>query len=387
MQIIEDQPGKAKNPPKKKEPHIPISVVTGSRDITTVSPELRAHLRKGSPSATSAIPDAFADLANVLEKAGTDIDWKGWKSKTSRQQLAIAQRAGLSHEDQRILLNASPHYVETIARTQDVFANRYDLGITTEDARSVAKELFAIAEERDAAISRTGKYENDAVFAPKAMRWLDEKEEKILKDLQENTNETGQGTWYNRENSEPAATNGNDGATSNKKAIEYIQVPGQGNIGATSNNAAVNCYGYILMTLGIETTDGNYDVQPGMLSQTRQGDHAHAEVFNEVVNKDIEAITDFIIRDIEQTGRSAREISSYTDAADNEVVIAIKTNNPNSLMPDYHCAVLLPDGSWADKPGIGKDSRVGRIKEPDESWGNWWKKYDSETTYLAIFNP
>lgn len=29
------------------------------------------------------------------------------------------------------------------------------------------------------------------------MRWLDEKEEKILKDLQENTNETGQGTWYN----------------------------------------------------------------------------------------------------------------------------------------------------------------------------------------------
>jgi len=29
------------------------------------------------------------------------------------------------------------------------------------------------------------------------MRWLDEKEEKILKDLQENTNDTGQGSWYN----------------------------------------------------------------------------------------------------------------------------------------------------------------------------------------------
>lgn len=194
---------KSQNSEQDKAPHIPITVVTGSRDITTVSPELRAHLRKGSPSATTAIPDAFADLANVLEKAGTDIDWKGWRSKTSKQQLAIAQRAGLSQEDQRTLLNASPHYVETIARTQDVFANRYDLGITTEKARSIAKELFDIAQERDAAISRTGKYENDAVFAPKAMRWLDEKEEKILKDLQENTNETGQGTWYNGGNSEP----------------------------------------------------------------------------------------------------------------------------------------------------------------------------------------
>ena len=97
----------------------------------------------------------------------------------------------------------APHMVETIAKVQDVFAKRYDLGLSVDDARSAASDLFDIASERNDAISRTGKYANDAVFAPKALRWLDEEEEKILKNLQENTNEAGQNTWYNGEGSEP----------------------------------------------------------------------------------------------------------------------------------------------------------------------------------------
>ena len=186
-----------------KAPHIPISVVTGSRDITTVSPELRSYLQKDSPSATNAIPKEYADLANVLEKMGSGIDLSNWARMTTKQQLALAQKIGLSDQDQQTLLNTAPHYIETIRKIQDVFANRYDLGITLNDARNVAIDLFEIANERNEAISRTGRYENDAVFAPKALRWLDEKEEKILKNLQENTNEVGQATWYNGGNSEP----------------------------------------------------------------------------------------------------------------------------------------------------------------------------------------
>ena len=39
------------------------------------------------------------------------IDFKDWADKTAKQQLTIAQRAGLSAKDQQALLNASPHYV------------------------------------------------------------------------------------------------------------------------------------------------------------------------------------------------------------------------------------------------------------------------------------
>lgn len=385
--ILGNQTEGSKGSVPVKDPYVPISVVTGSRDITTVSPELRAFIRKGSPSAATAIPEVYADLANVLEKIGSDIDMKGWAKLSAKQQMAKAQRAGVSEKDLRILLNAAPHMVETIAKVQDVFAKRYDLGLSVDDARSTASDLFDIASERNDAISRTGKYANDAVFAPKALRWLDEEEEKILKNLQENTNEAGQNTWYNEGDSGASAKDSSDGSSPKNNPVKYIQVPGQGYIGASSNNAAVNCYGYILMTLGIETADGNYDVQPGMLSETRAGDHAYAEVFYDVVNKDIDTITDFIKRDFKKDGKSVREINSYTDATDNEVVVAIKTTNQDSIAPDYHCAVLLPDGSWADKPGIRSDSRVGVIKEPDNSWGNWLRKYDSKTVYVAISNP
>ena len=188
---------------RAKDPYIPISVVTGSRDVTTVSPELRAYLQKGSVSATTAMPQEYADLANVLEKAGNVIRFDEWAELTAKQQLAAAQRAGLSLEDQQILLNTRPHYVETIAKVQDVFANRYELGITLADARGAAKELFDIANERNEAITRTGKYEKDAVFAPKALRWLDEEEKGILDNLTKNASEQVEPKWYNGENSEP----------------------------------------------------------------------------------------------------------------------------------------------------------------------------------------
>ena len=148
---LENDNSTSSKPPKTKEPHIPISVVTGGRDITTVSPELRAYLLKGSPSATNAIPGEYADLANVLNKASDVIDFENWGDLTARQQLEIAQKAGLSNQDKQTLLNTSSHYVETIAKIQAVFANRYQLGISLTDARNVAKELFDIANEKEEA--------------------------------------------------------------------------------------------------------------------------------------------------------------------------------------------------------------------------------------------
>ena len=122
-----------------------------------------------------------------------------------KHRLIIAQCADLLGEDQRALLNASLYVVETIAKVQDVFANRYTLGITVADARNAAKELFDIANERNEAITRTGKYENDAVFAPKALRWLDEEEKGILDNLTKNARETDVDTVYTGGNPDLAA--------------------------------------------------------------------------------------------------------------------------------------------------------------------------------------
>jgi len=141
----------------------------------------------------------------VLEKAGDTINFDQWADLTVKQQLDIVQKSGLSEADQKALLNSSPRYVETIAKIQDVFANRYTLGITLADARNVAKELFTIANEREEAYMRTGKYEQDAVFAPKALRWLKEKEDKILDNLTNKTNESGWDTLYNGTNADLAA--------------------------------------------------------------------------------------------------------------------------------------------------------------------------------------
>lgn len=199
--------------------------------------------------------------------------------------------------------------------------------------------------------------------------------------LGKDTNKTGQPTWYNGENSSDTDDNTETMPAANFDG--YIQVPGQSRFGPKSNNPAVNCYGYILMNLGIEPNDGNYDIQPGQLSENKEGDHAHVVVFGALTNKDLETITDFMIRDFEKSGKDVRIISSYKDAKADETVIALK-NKDFVLNPDYHCAILLDDGSWADKQGTGNDSRKGAIKDPDKDWGKWWNRYSSETVYLAI---
>ncbi len=382
----DDKGSKGQVAGRAKDPYIPISVVTGSRGITTVSPELRAFLLKGSPSATTAMPQEYADLANLLNKAGSTIDFQNWADKTAMQQLSITQKAGLSLKDQQLLLNSSPHYVETIAKVQDIFANRYTLGITVADARNVASELFDIASERDAASRRTGKYANDAVFAPKALRWLDEEEKNILDGLGKNTGETGQGTWYNGEDSQQSGSDDRPSATQNGSSNGYIQVPGKEMIGSGRNNPPVNCYGYVLMNLGIQPSDGNYDVQPGMLSETRVGDHAHAEGSDRALNTDTETIIEYIIRDIEKTGRDIRVIESREDAAEGEILVALKNDNFFFGGDQYHVAIQLPDGTWADKRGTGYESRQGEIDNPDGPWAaEWWKYvYDTETYYFAI---
>ena len=241
--------------------------------------------------------------------------------------------------------------------------------------------------EWDAVIQHVGKYANDAVFAPRALRYLDEQEDKLLAGIGMSTNDSGRSTWYNGKNSATAAKQ--TAETKNAESGDYIQVPGQTPFGPKSKNPAVNCYGYILMNLGIEPSDGNYDVQPGQLSEKNDGDHAHAETPTGPIKTDTTSITNYIIRDIEESGLNVRVVDSYTDSRAGEKIVALKNSEVFLVGLDYHCAVQLSDGSWADKRGVKNDSQQGEIIDPDGSWiGKWYQPtYDSNTIYFAVSEP
>ena len=84
-----------------------------------------------------------------------------------------------------------------------------------------------------------------------------------------------------------------------------------------------------------------------------------------------EQVADFAIRDIKAKGRNAFTIESPSDAPEGYYVIALKTSDkvsPNTGVCDYHFAVRIDVGIWADKPGKGSPSRFGYISVSSPSW-------------------
>ena len=114
-------------------------------------------------------------------------------------EIALLFRRFCSSNRQKTHSACARRILETHSR------NRYDLGLSVNDARNVASDLFEIASERNEAITRTGKYANDAVIAPKALRWLNEKEEKILNDITKKASEAEWDTEYTGSNPDLAA--------------------------------------------------------------------------------------------------------------------------------------------------------------------------------------
>lgn len=375
--------------PVGRDASLPIDSETGDKKIPEIPERFRRFLEQGALSVDSYIPDKLGSIAGVMEQTASEFSFEDWADKTTGQQRADIQRSGLSAEDQMTILNAAPHYVETIATVQTLYANRAALGLTTSEFKELADELFAIANARDDAINRTGKFEYDRGFAPKALQLLDEREKELLDRLPDITNEDGQDTWYNGEKTKPATEDDSTDTSPNSQSEDYIQVPGQSLIGPNRNVPAVNCYGYILMYLGIEPSDGSYDIQPGQLSAGYPNDHAHSVVFDQPENTDTESLIRYFVRDLEETGRDVRVVQSYEDANEEETIVALKNQNFIIGGEAYHFAIQLPDGSWADKRGTGNDSQQGAIKDPDEPWvGNWYQKtYDTETIYFAISQP
>jgi hypothetical protein len=288
-----------------------------------------------------------------------------------------------------VLLNTSPQYVKTLGTVRDIRSNRTGYGLTQTESDALVKELLAIAKERDNLLSHSEFIANTPRSAEIMKGVLNDREAALLAKL----NQDDSVLWYNKNQTTNSETGGDSellrarrprlpiGMTNEGENADdggYIDVPGTPFYDLAG---AVNCYGYALMYLGVEPKYGNYDLEPGDISFSNNHEYGN--------NNDhrVQIIADRVIKDMKQSGGDARIIDSSADAKDGEIVIAVKTRF--WVFGDFHVAVLLPDGTWADKPGRGDASTKGRIEDPDGPWPAGWlrRPYDSNTIYIAVTPP
>ncbi len=142
------------------------------------------------------------------------------------------------------------------------------------------------------------------------------------------------------------------------------------------NSTNRNCYSYAF--------DLPLAANPGDYSASSDSDRMFWD-------KDIytpEEITEFIERDMDALNKSVRVVDSPEDKLDNEYIVAMKTSTivfPAIGVADYHFAVQLSDGTWADKPGP-RPSRWNALDGAAIAWdmGDIKDYYNTETVYFAV---
>ena len=99
-------------------------------------------------------------------------------------------------------------------------------------------------------------------------------------------------------------------------------------------------------------------------------------------------IAEFVLRDMDALDKSVRIVNSPEDKRENEYIVAMKTSTYILLgigVADYHFAVLLSDGTWADKPGRAP-SRWNALDGTAIAWDLAYLEnyYNTETVYFAV---
>ena len=144
------------------------------------------------------------------------------------------------------------------------------------------------------------------------------------------------------------------------------------------NSQRQNCYSYAF--------DLPQAANPGDYSITKE-DPSNMSNKPAYTTKEI---TTFIQRDMKSLNKSVRVASSPSDKKSNEYIVAMKTStillNGHA---DYHFAVQLSDGTWADKPGL-TPSRWNKINGNAVTWdlgegeSSVKNYYNTETVFFAV---
>ena len=137
-----------------------------------------------------------------------------------------------------------------------------------------------------------------------------------------------------------------------------------------------NCYSYAFRL--------PHSANPGDYSAKSNSDY----MFKTKNKYTPDEITKYIERDMKELNKSVRVVDSPKDKLDDEYIVAMKTSTkviPSIGVADYHFAVQLSDGTWADKPGQ-TPSRWNKINGTAVTWdlGNIKDYYNTETVYFAV---
>lgn len=142
--------------------------------------------------------------------------------------------------------------------------------------------------------------------------------------------------------------------------VDYVKV----------HSRSINCYGYVM--------GGEWKEAPGSFSGKL---HYVAGERYEVGD-----LAEYVVADLEFWGKEARLITSVSDKTSDEYVIAIKTSTRHyNYVYDFHFAVQLEDGTWADKPGDGA-SRWNYLDGTADTWDLEEDDgyYNTESKYIAV---
>ena len=145
---------------------------------------------------------------------------------------------------------------------------------------------------------------------------------------------------------------------------DYIQI----------DSEKINCYGY---AFGL---DGNYD--PGELS-------GHGKMYQDGKQfYTTEEIAALIKSDIDAGYIDARRIYNLDELQDDEYLVAMKTSDflvEGKNQSDYHFAILLSNGTWANKQGHSP-SRWNGLNGFAKVWDKFGQPgyYNTDTVYYAV---
>ena len=148
------------------------------------------------------------------------------------------------------------------------------------------------------------------------------------------------------------------------------------------NDISQNCYSY---AFGLSEA-----TNPGFISAPKNNQLGFDCIGGKFVEEpySVDEVAKYVLRDMDFLGIPARIIDNPSQKNESEYVVAMKTS---CIIPrgypcnDFHFAVLLSNGMWADKQG-DHPSRWGVIDGYAITWdfnpGD--KFYDSETRYFAV---
>ncbi len=146
----------------------------------------------------------------------------------------------------------------------------------------------------------------------------------------------------------------------------------------TKNNSRDdNCYSYAF-DLSEASNPGDYYANL----------HGTEKMYDRKDIYEPEEVADMVLDDMYCYGKDVRIVEDPKDKLDDEYIVAMKTSDRKMMFTgraDYHFAVQLSDGTWADKPG-NLPSRWNKIDGTAVVWDHRIIKnyYNSDTIYFAV---